>query len=302
MTAEANTVGIHWCDLPRIPKKLAKRRDLHWWVYYPDELGTDWQLRNCAEYLPHCNFELSGNQLWPSVWATHTVKQMRYSIEPNSSPSKHYTILNRKPRPHRVEIMSALMHTGVLSRNHYSWSAERYDYSGSAEIAVCTLDSQMADEADMWCPPALQFADSAASVVLESNDDEIFVTEKTFIPLYQRRLPLVYAAEGFYNRLLGWGFEFPREINFNWDSISCVHTRRRYFIDELHRLETRYTPVELARLYTPYAQHNRETLFALAELVPDSYVQWRRTVQLRWAETAVLFIRQIEGPACINTL
>ena len=262
-------------------------------------------VNTCAAELPCATaIQFTGNQDWPSVWATHTVNSIRYSIEPNTTPSCHYTVLVRKPRPSRVEIMTDLYHSGVLERNYYSWNNQCFDYSGSSVIPVSTLDSNMMDEQHMWSPPAVAYADSAASVVLESHDDEIFVTEKTFIPLYQRRLPLTYAAQGFYNRLLGWGFEFPREIDFNWDTYADPTQRRRAFVDELHRLEHQYTAAQLAAMYAPFAQHNKDTVIALAALRPDSYAQWRSCVKskLQCSQTALHFIEQIEAVPRINTL
>ena len=300
-TNKTHTVGIHYYDLSIIPDTMKNRKDLVWWVYYPDELDCKSTTQDCDAALPGKMLLYTGNQSWPTVWATHTVNNICYSLEPNRTPSKHYTILCRKPRPHRVEIMTALHHSGLLGRNHYTWSDQHYGYSGSNVVPTTILDSNMTDETHMWSPPAAAFSDSAASVVLETCEDEIFITEKTFIPLYQRRLPLVYGAAGMYSTLTDWGFEFPQEINFSWDKQRNVTRRRSKFIKELHRLESLYTPTQLAELYQPYAQRNKETLLALASIRPDCYAQWRDTVQVRWAEGAVEFIKQIETPPCTNT-
>lgn len=302
----AHPVGIHWCDLAHIPGKWLRRQDLAWTVFYPDEFWSLGQFGDTAlGPLAGRGARALANEVWPSVWATHTVNQTRYRIEPNSHASRHWVIMNRKPRPHRVDIMSRFAHSNVLEHSHYSWmpNSDDYGYStlGSA-VPVSVLDSHMVDESDMWSVPAAAYADSAAAIVLESSEDTLFVTEKTFMPIFQRRLPLIYAARGHYNMLTAWGFEFPREINYNWDGMHNTADRRCAFVSEIQRLTERYTPAELAALYRPYAQRNLETLAALAAVRPPEYEQWRKTVPLRWAESARHFIEQIEMTPRINTL
>lgn len=299
-------MGIHYCDIPLVPKKLQRRLDLAWWVYYPDELAAPGFGAGVESFAGPLH-TLTGNQSWPSVWATHTVNQMRYKIAVNRTPRRHYTLLARKPRPHRSEILSRLWHSGSLDRNYYSWLEDdslQFDHT-TCDVPHNQLDGACTDEAQMWSPPAGAFADSAISVVLESNEDQLFITEKTFIPLYQGRMPLIYGAPGLYNTLLGWGFEFPREVNL--EPLLAAHNhnyshaqRRAAFVDELHRLTEQYSPEDLVEMYAPHAAHNIQTLIALAQQIPDSYYQWRSTVQVRWAETARLFIEQIEGTPWIK--
>lgn len=310
LVVDLHTVGIHLCDLHIIPHKLRRRGDLRWWVYYPDELLTEHTRELVYAALesvdPH-HIRCTGNQSWPSVWATHTVNQMRYIIQTNHRPRRHYTLLARKPRPHRASIVDQLLTQGSLNNNYHSWlNCDQIEFDNShLSLDRCVLDSVCSDESDMWSPPAAAFADSAISVVLESNEDQLFITEKTFIPLYQGRMPLIYGAPGLYNTLVGWGFEFPREINLENLCMEPVaqqdHTQRRNsFVNELQRITNKYSPADLVEMYAPYALHNQQTLRALAEQIPHSYYQWRSTAKVKWAHSSKLFIEQIQGAPWIK--
>jgi hypothetical protein len=64
------------------------------------------------------------------------------------------------------------------------------------------------------------YQDSYFSVYVESNysrDDLIHVTEKTYEPLLKGHIPLPYINKGSIDYLKTKGFQFPSELNYNYD-------------------------------------------------------------------------------------
>lgn len=301
-------IGIHIYDVDNIPKRLRKDPRPHWHVYYPDEIKTHATVAALQYQLKSKNLTVYGNQEWPHVWATHTVNQLRYSIQVNPTPQCHFTVLNRKPRNHRIDIMNQLDNHQLLQYNYYSWLNTQigdlpYSSKNHCTFAPNELDNNVEDEDDMWNVPSIAFGDSAASVVIESNENNLFVTEKTFIPLYQMRLPLVYGAPGLYEKLKEWGFEFPKEIDLQALCPSkdvARHLRRQSFADEIRNITHAHSPAELVELYKPYAQKNKQTLIELALNIPQSYYKWKRIVHTKWAKTSEFFMQQVEGPPRIG--
>lgn len=294
-------IGIHIYDIATIPHSLRKRKDVRWHVYYPDELKTSAQQTSVRDKLKTKNFIFYGNQEWPQVWATHTVNQIQYSIEVNPTPQCHFTVLNRKPRKNRIDIMNQLNEYKLLDSNYYSWLDTQvgdlpYRSSGQCTFPMRELDNNMEDEFGMWSVPSVAFGNSAASVVIESDAQNLFITEKTFIPLYQKRLPLVFGAPGLYQTLISWGFEFPPQINLQAlcsDKDTPKHLRISNFVDEIKNITDNYSPTEMVNMYKPFAEKNKENLIKIALNFPKSYHSWKRKVP-RWAKSASHFIRQIE--------
>jgi len=294
------TLSIHLYDIENIPKVYKKNKDVRWHIYYADELKTHRQQAAVELQLKNKNVKLYGNQDWQSVWATHTVKQLRYCIQVNPNPSCHFTIMNRKPRNHRVDIMNQLNDVDLLSTNYYSWTDTRVGdlpyNSNHCTFLAASLDSNMEHENDMWSVPSVAFGDSAASVVIESDEHNLFITEKTFIPLYQQRMPLIYGAPGLYEKLISWGFEFPNQFNLQSlcpDNTIPKNLRRTQFAETVNSITQTYSPRELVEMYAPYAVKNKKTLIKLALDIPKSYSEWKKAIP-RWAQTANYFVQQIE--------
>lgn len=93
------------------------------------------------------------------------------------------------------------------------------------------------------------YQDSYFSVYVESNysrGDLIHVTEKTYEPLLKGHLPLPYINTGSIAYLKTRGFEFPSELDYNYDCFGS-------FVNEFKKLS--------AELYTSNidkVKHNRE--------------------------------------------
>jgi hypothetical protein len=294
------TISIHLYDIVLIPKVYKKNKNIKWNVFYVDELKS-YNLQEKVELqLENKNVKVYSNQDWQSVWATHTVNQLQYSVKVNPDPSCHFTIMNRKPRNHRVDIMNQLNDVDLLSKNYYSWTDTRVGdlpyNSNHCTFPAASLDSNMEHENDMWSVPSVAFGDSAASVVIESNENELFITEKTFIPLYQQRMPLVYGAPGLYEKLKEYKFEFPKQLRSflnKLDTDAPTTVRRNQFVQMLESLSQEYSPRELVEMYDTYAVKNKKTLIKLAQDFPNIYSKWKKTIP-RWAQTANVFIQQIE--------
>ena len=272
------SIGVS--DIDRVPQHL--RSGSVWHIWFPDEpyLTVDrpewqWILQE-----QHC---LMTNQHWPTYWLHLTAANNQETVA-SAQPSKYFAVLVRKPRPHRVRLMQGLHEKGLLDRAVYSWLDHRPDWWAFREPKwqpqVSQLDNMQAED-DMWQQPQA-VADTAISLAFETYDDRLFITEKTFVPIHNKRMVLPYGAPGTVQTLKDWGFAFPEFFDFAYDQGLPAETRERLYVNSVQKIINLGTPERLYRMCLPYVRHNRQRFDGVIrervgvpvfETVPDWAVQ-----------------------------
>lgn len=224
-------------------------------IWQPEEMGGAKETKATLESWGE-RAETRGNQDWPTYWLYRT-NQLNTPQRSKTVPRLHFLALNRKPRPHRRAIMSLLQQQGLLESNLYSWLEYRNDWFLDHEtpIPVKVLDT-MQSEDDMWryLP---EYHDTAMSLVFETYEDTVFITEKTFIQFHNSRFFLPYGGPGTVQCLRDWGFVFPETVDFEYDRDLPKEQRRRLYVESVSSLVDRFTPKELWLHTRPTVLNNR---------------------------------------------
>lgn len=272
------SIGV--ADIDRIPLPL--RSGQVWHIWFPEEADVsvdrpEWQ------WILQEQHRLMSNLQWPTYWLHLTAEYNQQAVS-SAHPTKHFAVLVRKPRLHRVRLMQGLHKKGLLDLGIYSWLDHRPDWwidrEHSWKPPVVQLDNMQAED-DMWLqPPAV--ADTAISLAFETYDDKLFITEKTFIPILNSRMVLPYGAPGTVQTLKDWGFVFPKFFDFAYDQDLPTETRERLYVNTVQKIINLGTPERLYRMCLPYVRHNRQRVDSVIrdkvgvpvfENVPDWAVQ-----------------------------
>jgi len=178
------------------------------------------------------------NRHWPLYWAYKTIASTHKQICPNK-PSKLFIYLTGKTRAHRCYFTDQLARVGILEQNYFSvnewpWN-EEYTYVYWKNARKVLLDN--INKKDYFNVP-VQFEDSLFSVVSESRvDSKIFITEKTFIPIYHKRAFIIHGPVGIHKRLRKLGFFMFDEIfDYTFDFVTCEKERAKIIAEQLYQL------------------------------------------------------------------
>lgn len=244
-------------DIDRVPEEL--RSGNAWRIWFPEEPSASLDYHPEWDWIRQNSYQLLGNRNWPNYWLHQTARNNQ--CQPSSeTPSSYFSVLVRKPRPHRVRIMQGLQDKGLLAYGVYSWLDHKPDWwkfeQPSPGPKIQQLDYMQREE-DMWKPPAEVF-NSAISLSLETYDDRLFITEKTYIPIHNTRLVLPYGAPGTIAQLRLWGFEFPDFFDFGYDQPLPATQRESAYVKTVQKIIKLGPPQKLYRLCLPYAQNNRK--------------------------------------------
>ncbi len=216
---------------------------------------------------------------WPDFFAykkIHEVDCMRLT-KPVSikNPKKLFISLNHLPKSHRSLLMDLLYKEGLFDHGFISWPGPDYTHhadDGEYKFKWWTPKKMVVDwdynkDDPNWCNYfsgniiPKQYEESLFSLILESNLDSIFLTEKTFNAIISKRPFVIYGHPNTHKYLKEvMGYElFDEVIDYSFDNIDCKIERATMIVQELKKL-TKFNLVDLHNLLKPKIEHNYNTM------------------------------------------
>ena len=200
--------------------------------------------------------------VYPWFWLTSTIRNcwdLSWNEPENNSlswtepkrywqtskyPTKLFTCMMGQSKPHRQDIFSLLKLNGLLyldrelqvDRNHnpskyISFFGMGINIDLDPETIHTITHTQRTHRFPPWYDEVL------IDLVVETHDDAVFYTEKTWKPFLGMRLPMIFGASNMNVFLKDNGFRFPENlIDYSYDTIEDSHLRAKALVSELKRL------------------------------------------------------------------
>lgn len=174
-------------------------------------------------------------------WAYKTVYHSGEPIGHNYNVRKCFTSLNGKKRYYRshfVDTMAKykLQYNNYISMNLWNWNNDDYPFQ-YIENKPMILDG--IGKSDYWNLPISQLKDSMFSVVSESGiTKEDFITEKTWLPIFNKRPFVIFGPIGIHAKLKSIGFElFEEYFDYSFDREHDYKTKAEDIIKQVAACE-----------------------------------------------------------------
>ena len=119
---------------------------------------------------------------------------------------KSFISLNRRAHPHRcmfIDILHkhGLQHHGVITWHNYETPEYNYEFKHWAPVNLKITElNDVTNDFKLLTPPP-QFSETLFSVVSESDPSLIFLTEKTFMPIFHKRPFIIFGAKNIHKYL-----------------------------------------------------------------------------------------------------
>lgn len=185
---------------------------------------------------------------WPTFFSNFILKyNLEHQIYPyqhNIEINKHFISLNSRAHPWRCMFIDYMYKYGLFEKGYVSWhNIENWNYSYNFKWwkpEIINFDDNWINNEsgikDIFRPPE-QFKDSLFSVISESSLDTIFVTEKTYLPIYHKRPFIIFGAPGIHRYLASLGFKlFDEIIDYSFDSVENDERRCNLFMNQVARI------------------------------------------------------------------
>tara|TARA_B100000945_G_C20350608_1_gene582050 strand:+ start:82 stop:1032 length:951 start_codon:yes stop_codon:yes gene_type:complete len=145
-------------------------------------------------------------------------------------PTTLFTCMLGQPKPHRKDIFSLLKLNGLPSK-YISFFGMGINIDLDPETIHTITHTQRTHRFPPWYDEVL------IDLVVETHDDAVFYTEKTWKPFLGMRLPMIFGAPNMNVFLKDNGFRFPENlIDYSYDTIEDSHLRAKTLVSELKRL------------------------------------------------------------------
>jgi hypothetical protein len=207
---------------------------------------------------------------WSTYFANFVMcYNMHLGIRPyghNNTITKHFTSLNGRAHPWRCMFADHMYKYDLYKNGYVSWhNAENWNYDDMYQFKWWTPENINFDKVwienttgikDIYNPPMDQFRDSLFSVISESTMECIFVTEKTYVPIYHKRPFLIFGAPGIHKYLKSLGFKlFEEIIDYSFDSIDDDEERCDALMQQLLKI-SRNNIQKTKRMLQPKIEYN----------------------------------------------
>jgi hypothetical protein len=204
---------------------------------------------------------------WPSYFCFNTAEQLRWSAVtvPDQNPVRAFVSLNRHAHWHRCVALDLFAGAGFLDQQSISWRSvgglpapADYQWRWASDTVRCL--TERCHPFSQVVPPA-EWSQCCVALVTESTVSQVFLTEKTCVPLALGMPFVVYGATGFVGLLRQLGFiSYQRLADPDqYDHISNLYQRFSRLTDQISWVSTLSQP-ELADLrlqLLPSIQHNQ---------------------------------------------
>jgi hypothetical protein len=203
-------------------------------------------------FLYYCPERNSNVYLWPTYWFYQTLQSVDYFfIQKYKNLEKElikysFCSLNNVGKYHRCLLIDLLAKNKILDQGAVSWQdfCVDTDYhwswttSEEAKRGLSDNEKYIDEKYKIQFTPPDEFFQSFMSIVSETTDKTIFITEKTALCLLLGQPFLVQGAVGFHNYLKILGFKLYDEIfDYSFDFEENIHSRTQGIIDNIKSLD-----------------------------------------------------------------
>ena len=227
---------------------------------------------------------------WHTFFANFVIQHILYlKASPyghNNVINKHFTSMNGRAHPWRCMFIDYMYKYNLFDKGYISWHNSEnwqypYDFKWWAPKKL-NFDKNWVNPSngfyDMYTVP-IEFKDSLFSIISESNLQTIFVTEKTYLPIYHKRPFIIFGAPYIHQYLKSLGFMlFDEIIDYSFDSVDDDEKRCDMLMKEVAKLCS--TNIEkLRKKSITKVEHNFNNLLKIVEnkkLIPKEV---RRTIE-----------------------
>jgi hypothetical protein len=251
-------------------KKILKNKNIkHQTVI---SANNDPKLNYLWPFINEKNF-LSWDDFFAYLVVQYASHQNLKPYEHNTHITKHFVSLNARAHPWRCMFIDNLFNEGLFNYGYVSWhNAENWEYPYRFKYwqpEIINFDELwLADTTgilDIMKPPERQFKDSLFSVISESHDQVLKITEKTYLPIYHKRPFIVHGPQHFHLLLKKQGFKLFDEIfDYSFDAIpndkdgSSV-SRCKAMLKETKKIID-YDPNDLYKILKTKVEYNYQNL------------------------------------------
>ena len=212
-------------------------------------------------------------------WGTYYLSETLHRISkdprwPGRTPESYiypFISMNCKPSEHRQSMMDLLAKYDLINIGALSWlewpigRITDYDYKyWSPQLLRLT---EVVPGVNQFMAPA-EYNSSFMQLVTESSVSHLVMSEKTCMPLFQKKPFLVLGSPGFYSMLQDYGFSMYDEIfDYAFDQVQDLSERCDAIASQVSMLSRLSTP-DLNELYRTVSDkieynYNRATQLAL---------------------------------------
>jgi hypothetical protein len=237
------------------------------------------QFREAHELIDQCDVSYIGNRLgkyyfsfWLDFVYTHKEKFLQFDPYDLKSPLKQYMCLNRKPHSHRVMLFQSLQNANLLEYGHVSIGGdfvvklplditnEEGDHAVNSDVGGITNDITSLGHKDNWNSHFL-------NVVTETTDyTDVFITEKTFKPIFGRRPFIILGDKNTYSVLKEWGFDTFDDLFGTGYKRMYTEDRICWIMEVIESLKKENDLDKLLISLKPRLEKNYQNLLRVAEI------------------------------------
>lgn len=187
----------------------------------------------------------------------------------HSEITKHYTSMNARAHHHRCMFIDLLYHENLFDYGYLSWhNIEQWEYPYKFKYwkpVLMSFDNNWINPLggfkEILLPPKQEFKTSLFSIISESDDTVLKITEKTVLPIFHKRPFIVQAAPNFHKMLKNKGFQlFDEVFDYSFDEIpnepQTTSLRRTTAMIKETKKIVNYDPNDLYKILKPKLQHN----------------------------------------------
>lgn len=193
--------------------------------------------------------------IWPYFWLMDTcimcwhpensgTDSDRY-WQTSKPATSYYTCMLGQQRPHRELIFDLLNSHDIVSEyltfvpkgiTRDVIEDDRVEIGGMQGKIRCHWNGENQQKTHRFPP---WYDETLIDLVVETHEDAIFFTEKTWKPFLGMRLPLIYGGAHTVQKLMEWGFRFPHDmIDYSYDREPHPYIRAKSMVEELKRVMT----------------------------------------------------------------
>ena len=203
---------------------------------------SDKQYNYRYKYNTDKNF-LSYPTYFANVVVNHAVDTQRAPLG-HTKIEKLFTSMNGRAHPWRCEFIDHMYKHKLFKHGYISWheldKVDDYNYKFQWWTpSAMSFDKEWVNEegySDIYKPPK-EFQNSLFSLISESNTQCLFYTEKTFLPILNKRPFFIYGAPHANTYIKNFGFEiFDDIIDYSFDSIDDDTERCNAYFEQVKKL------------------------------------------------------------------